>query len=143
MDKASLIDDAIAAMEELTDTLDAETDAVRAHDMSAATALLPRKSRAGDAYAAAIRSLRDSGALTLALPEDLEDLALCRDRLNDALTDNMRALKIARTASQKVFDVIAETAQRVGGRIDAYTQAGMTRRTVGGRAVSVAVDGKI
>lgn len=143
MDKASLVDDAIAAMERLTETLDAETDAVRAHDVTRATELLPRKSAEGDAYAAAIRMLRDTGALALAVPEDLEDLALCRDRLNAALNDNVRALEIARTASQKVFDVIAETAQRAGGNVEGYTQTGINRRRPAGRAISVALDGKI
>ena len=143
MDKASLVDEAIATMERLTETLDAETDAVRAHDVSTAAALLPRKSAEGAAYAAAIQTLRDTGALALAMPEDLEDLALCRDRLNAALNDNVRALQIARTASQKVFGAIAQTAQRAGGSVDAYTHAGINRRTPTGRAVPVALDGKI
>jgi hypothetical protein len=143
MDKVGLVDDAIAAMERLTETLEAETDAVQAHDMAAAAALLERKSADGEAYAAAIRALRDSGAMALASPEDREDLAAGRDRLDAALKDNVRSLKIARTASQKVFDVIAECASRAGGTLEAYTQGGVNRRTATGRAVSVALDGKI
>lgn len=143
MDKTSLVDDALAAMERLTETLDAETDAVRAHDMAAAAALLERKSAEGDAYSAAIRALRDSGAMALAAPEDLEDLAAGRDKLDAALRDNVRSLKIARTASQKVFDVIAESARCAGGTLDGYTNAGINRQRRAGRAVSVALDGKI
>ena len=133
--------DAVDLAEELIALLDAETAAVRAHDVATTTRLQPRKAAMADAYARDVRRLGQQADAIADLGEDWTDaLADVQIRLDTAIAANLRALEVERGAAQRIFAIIKDTAQRARGTVDHYTAAGISTRSTTTGAVSINLD---
>ena len=138
------IADAVELIEELIGVLDDETDAIRRHDLEAAGQLQSRKTALANVYMQDAAFLNKNQDDVRALGDDwLEALAEVRGRLDDAVRANLRAVEIGRSAAQRMFTIIRESARRAAGSVDNYTAGGMAAGDPSGRCVSVSYNGQV
>ena len=137
----TLIIDTTETIDRLIALLDQETEAATNQDMELVSTLQPRKALLAEAHLRNVQALNQrSEEATSADKAVLDDLAAARDELGAALDDNLRALDIARSAAQRVFTIIAESARRTANPVDTYSADGMSPATPVPHCYSVSVD---
>ncbi|NBC33385.1 MAG: hypothetical protein GVY13_11980 [Alphaproteobacteria bacterium] len=136
-----LIVETTGTIDRLIALLDQETEAATAQDMDLVSSLQQRKALLAEAHLRNVQALNQRGAeAKQADPGVLEDFAAARDELGAALQDNLRALDIARSAAQRVFTIIAESARRAAHPVDNYSAEGITPAAGPPHCTSVALD---
>ena len=138
------IADAVELIDDLIGVLEAETDAIRRHDIEAAGQLQSRKTALANVYMQDAAFLNQNRDEVRALGDDwLEALAEVRGRLDEAVRANMRAVEIGRSAAQRMFAIIRESARRAAGSVDKYTAGGQAAGDPSGSCVSVSYNGQV
>lgn len=137
----ALIIETTGTIDRLITLLDEETEAATAQDMDLVSQLQHRKALLAEAHLRNVQALNQRSAeATEADQGVLDDLWSARDELGAALEDNLRALDIARTATQKVFTIIAESARRAANPVDNYSSEGLSPANPIPQCYSVSVD---
>jgi signal transduction protein with GAF and PtsI domain len=120
----SVADKFLAAAAELVPALEAETEALRAFDLTRLPACLEAKEKAANRYAEQVAAVRAEIAKGTLAPEAREKLKVVVSRIDVAGARNAIALQAATTAHRKVVDVIARAAERRAGRVAGYGRSG-------------------
>lgn len=137
----ALIVETTGTIDRLIALLDQETEAATAQDMGGVAALQQRKTLLAEAHLRNVQALSQRGSETKeADPGVLEDFAAARDELGAALEDNLRALDIARSAANRVFAIIAESARRAAHPVDNYSPEGVSPAAGAPACTSVTLD---
>ena len=137
----ALIIETTETIDRLIGLLDEETEAATAQDMDLVSALQHRKALLAEAHLRNVQALNQRSAEAADADQGvLDDLSAARDELGAALEDNLRALDVARTASSKVFTIIADSARRAANPVDNYSQDGVSPATPIPQCYSVSVD---
>ena len=137
----TLIIETTETIDRLITLLDEETEAATAQDMDLVSALQHRKALLAEAHLRNVQALNQRSAEAAeADPAVLDDLSAARDELGAALEDNLRALDIARTATHKVFTIIAESARRAARPVENYSPEGISPAPPVSQCYPVSVD---
>ena len=137
----TLIVETTETIDRLITLLDEETEAATAQDMELVSSLQHRKALLAEAHLRNVQALNQRSAEAGDADRGvLDDLSAARDELGAALEDNLRALDIARTATHKVFTIIAESARRAANPVESYSQDGVTPAPSPTQCYSVSVD---
>jgi hypothetical protein len=103
----------------LTETIMAETRALKAQDFAAAAAMAPSKRAAVEAFIAARATLSQDELRPIAA-----DLAMVVDRLRDSLHDNRALLEQAVVVQGRVIETLAQAATRAAPSAGNYGRGG-------------------
>ena len=128
----------VQTTERLADVLQQETDLLRRMDLKAAAEVQVEKATLAEFYEKSVRELRSGDGVTVATIPVRDQAALRRAsaRLNEASTDNERALRAVRQVNERVLAAIVDAAREQTSATHSYGARGSSR----GGALSLTVD---
>ncbi|MBV6632166.1 MAG: hypothetical protein KI792_03925 [Alphaproteobacteria bacterium] len=117
------VEDAIVLMEDLTDLLDEETEAVQNHDFQKFAELQADKVDLATEYQSLISRLQKRQLELKDVDGELrETLVEVAERLNAAMDENEQAIDVARRGTRSVIDTIVQSVRKAVSPNDAYTE---------------------
>ena len=143
MNRTERVSDLLAVTSRLISCMEQEVALLRSVRPSDIASLQVDKTRLADAYEAHIAALRagtgNDGPLT---PELVQALTGATERLQAAISENVRALRAAREVNDKVLKAIIAAVEQDRAAPAAYGRTGPASGRRSGAAVSVSLDGR-
>lgn len=117
------VEDAIVLMEDLTDLLDEETEAVQNQDFAKFAELQADKVDLASEYQSLISRLQKRQLELKGVSDELRGtLVEVAERLDAAMDENERAIDIAQRGTRSVIDTIVQSVRKAVSPNDAYTE---------------------
>jgi hypothetical protein len=143
MNRTERVSDLLAVTSRLIGCMEQEVALLHSMRASDIAGLQADKSRLADAYEAHIAALRagtgEDGPLE---PELIQALTNATERLQAAISENVRALRAAREVNDKVLKAIVAAVEQDRNAPTAYGRPGPLAARRSGAAVSVSLDGR-